>query len=396
MEIFEILQERFFHLLTELFITYKRYFFNHIDFNDKLIGILGARGVGKTTFLLQYLKESIIPLEKKLYVSADSIELSDVSLFELANYFYKRGGELLIIDEIHKYPDFEKHLKQIYDVLNLKVIFSGSSALILEHAKTDLSRRAVIYRVNGLSFREFLELKTGLSLKSYSLKEILLNHLDISFEIVDKIKPFEHFYEYLKSGFYPFYFENPKTYLRKLEETINIVIEADLPFLFKIDFKNIIKLKKLVKLICLSEPFKLNLTKLSERIGINRATLYNYLHYLELGNIFCIIHAKSKGDSIFSKPEKIYLDNSNLYYCYCEKQNKGTIRETFVVSQLKNKYQLSYPKKGDLIVDGEYLMVIGGKNKDFSQIKDEGYLILDEIEIGRDRKIPLWLIGFVY
>ena len=389
MEIFEILQERFFHLLKELSITYKRYFFKEIDFKDKLIGILGARGVGKTTFLLQYLKESNIPFEKKLYISADSIELSDVSLFELASYFYKRGGELLVIDEIHKYPDFEKHLKQIYDVLNLKVIFSGSSALILEHAKTDLSRRAVIYRVKGLSFREFLELKEGLKLKSYSLEDIFSNHLDISFEILEKIKPFEHFFEYLKYGFYPFYFENPKTYLRKLEETINIVIEADLPFLFKIDFRNVIKLKKLVKLICISEPFKLNLTKLSERIGINRITLYNYLHYLELGNIFSIIHGKSKGDTIFTKPEKIYLDNPNLYFCYCENQQKGTIRETFVVSQLKNKYNLKYPKKGDLIIDGKYLIEIGGKSKDFSQIKDNGYLVLDEIEIGADRKIPL-------
>ena len=392
----EILTKRFVSLLASFDIPYRRYFYKQIDFNDKLIGILGARGVGKTTFLLQYLKDIDIPISKTLYISADSIELSDISIFELASDFYNKGGKLLVVDEIHKYPNFNQHLKQIYDFLDLKVVFSGSSALRLEHAKTDLSRRAVLYRVNGLSFREFLELKTGSNLGSYTLQEILENHIEIAYDVLKKLKPLEHFKEYLQFGFYPFYFENPNTYYKKLEETINVVVESDLPILFKIETKNIIKLKKLIKLICLSEPYELNLTKLAQKIEINRHTLYYYIEYLTLGNIFNVIKPKTKGNSLFSKPEKIYLNNTNLNYCYCEEQKIGTIRETFIMSQLKNFYNLSYPKKGDILINNKHIIEIGGKNKDFAQIKDKGYLLLDDIEVGSERKIPLWLFGFLY
>ncbi|BAI80356.1 conserved hypothetical protein [Deferribacter desulfuricans SSM1] len=388
--------ERFALLLTGLNIQYKRYFFHKIDFNDKLIGILGARGVGKTTFLLQYLKEIDVPINKKLYISADSIEMSNLSLFELAKEFAAKGGKVLAIDEIHKYPDFVAHLKEIYDLLDIKVLFSGSSALRLEHAKADLSRRAVLYRINGLSFREFLELKTGKQFRSFSLKDILENHMEITYEILKSIKPLEYFKEYLQYGFYPFYFENPNTYYKKLEETINVVIESDLPILFKIDPKNIVKLKKLVKLICFSEPYELNLSKLAQKIEVNRHTLYRYIEYLNSGNILTSLKPDVKGDAIFTKPEKIYLNNTNLNYCYCEEQKIGTIRETFVVSQLRNFYDLSYPKKGDILINNQYLIEIGGRNKDFSQIAGSGYLFVDDIEVGYGRKVPLWLIGFLY
>lgn len=398
----EFLSRRFITLISNFDVEYKRYFFNLVDFNDKLIGILGHRGVGKTTFLLQYLKNLDLPLSKKLYFSADSIETSDVSLFEIADDFSKNEGEILVIDEIHKFPNFERELKQIYDFLPLKVIFSGSSAIGLENSKADLSRRAVLYRVNGLSFREFLELKTRIYFKSYKLNEILKNNIDIAYEILQKIKPLKLFKEYLKYGFYPFYFENPATYFNKLEETINVVIESDLPFAFGIDVKNTVKLKKLVKLICMSEPFEINITKLAQRMEIDRATLYQYINYLNLGNIFNILKSKAKGDSIFMKPEKIYLHNTNLNYCYCENQKIGTIRETFAVSQLVYFYDLEYPRNGDLIVDGKYAFEIGGKNKDFSQLKEkgkrikDGYLILDDVEVGGEGKIPIWLLGFLY
>ncbi|UOD35688.1 ATP-binding protein [Deferribacteraceae bacterium V6Fe1] len=392
----DFFNERFVLLLSSLDIQYKRYFFNKIDFNDKLIMILGARGVGKTTFLLQYLKEISLPLNKKLYISADSIEMSNLSLFELAKEFAAKGGKILAIDEIHKYPDFARQLKEIYDFLDIKVLISGLSALRLEHAKADLSRRAVRYKVNGLSFREFLELKTGKQLKSFSLEEIFENHVEIAYNILKSIKPLEYFKEYIQYGFYPFYFENPNTYYKKLEETINVVVESDLPLIYKIESKNIIKLKKLIKLICFSEPYELNLSKLAQKIEINRHTLYRYIEYLNSGNILTSLKPNVKGDAIFTKPEKIYLNNTNLNYCYCEERKIGTIRETFVVSQLKNFYNLNYPKKGDLLVNNQYLIEIGGKNKSYSQIGDNGYLLTDDIEVGHDRKIPLWLIGFIY
>jgi hypothetical protein len=376
----------------------KRYFYDEIDHTDKLIGVIGARGVGKTTYILNYLKNSPTPLSKKLYLSADNIGLSNSSLVDIAKEFSAKGGEILAIDEIHKYKNFEIELKQIYDMLPLKVIFSGSSAIELEHAKADLSRRAVIYRVNGLSFREFLEFKKDITLNAYSLEEILKSHSDIAFEIVNKVKPLEFWEEYLQYGYYPFYFENPKRYNIKLNETINTAIEVDIPSIFKIKYEYIVNLKKLVKLICASEPFTLNIQELSNKIGIDRDTLYLYFEYLHRGKIFNVIRAKSKGDNIFSKPDKVYLNNPNLNYSYCNQATIGMIRETTFTTFLKTHHELSIPKKGDFLVDEQYLFEVGGKNKSFKQIKDieNSFVVADDIEIGFGNKIPLWLFGFLY
>lgn len=376
----------------------KRYFYDEIDHVDKLIGIIGARGVGKTTYILNYLKNSPLSFTKKLYLSADNIVLSNTSLLEVAKEFSAKGGKLLAIDEIHKYKNFEIELKQIYDMLPLKVIFSGSSAIQLEHAKADLSRRAVIHRINGLSFREFLEFKKGINLNAYDLEDILTNHTDIAFEIVQQVKPLEFWEEYLKYGYYPFYFENPNRYSIKLNETINTAIEVDIPSIFKIKYEYIINLKKLVKLICSSEPFTLNIQELSSKIGIDRDTLYLYFEYLHRGKILNVIRSKSKGDNIFLKPDKIYLNNPNLNYSYCSQASIGMIRETIFTTFLKTSHDLSIPKKGDFLVDEVYLFEIGGKNKSFKQIKDisNSFVVADNIEYGFGNKIPLWLFGFLY
>ena len=376
----------------------RRYFYDEIDHKDKLIGLVGARGVGKTTYILDYLKNSSVLFSKKLYLSADNIELSNSSLVEIAKEFSARGGEILAIDEIHKYKNFEIELKQIYDMLPLKVIFSGSSAIELEHTKADLSRRAVIYRVNGLSFREFLEFKKDITLKNYSLEEILNEHSDIAFGIVSKVKPLEFWEEYLQYGYYPFYFENPNRYNIKLNETINTAIEVDIPSIFKIKYEYIVNLKKLVKLICSSEPFTLNIKELSNKIGIDRDTLYLYFEYLHRGKIFNVIRAKAKGDNVFSKPDKVYLNNPNLNYSYCNQSTIGMIRETTFTTFLKPHHELSIPKKGDFLVDEQYLFEVGGKNKSFKQIKDieNSFVVADDIEIGFGSKIPLWLFGFLY
>ncbi len=377
---------------------YRRYFYDTIDHTDKLIGIVGARGVGKTTYILDYLKRLDMPLSKKLYLSADTIEVSNSSLLEIAKVFTSRGGELLAIDEIHKYKNFEVELKQIYDMLPLKVIFSGSSAIELEHAKADLSRRAVIYRVNGLSFREFLSFKTGLTLPAHTLEEILSSHSDIAFEITQQLKPLAYWDEYLRYGYYPFYFENPNRYAIKLNETINTAIEVDIPSIFKIKYEYIVNLKKLVKLICASEPFTLNIRELSSRIGIDRDTLYLYFEYLHRGKILHVIRARSRGDAIFSKPDKIYLNNPNLNFSYCDQAAKGMIRETTFAMFLQTGHTISIPPKGDFLVDEKYLFEVGGKSKSFKQIKNvpDSFVVADDIEIGFGHKIPLWLFGFLY
>ena len=379
-------------------IKYKRYFFKSVDFNEKLIGLIGARGIGKTTFLLQYLSSLDIEDEKKLYFSVDSIITSNMKLFEIAEDFYNLGGKVLVIDEIHKYKDFEIELKEIYDFLDLHVIFSGSSALMLEHKKADLSRRAMIYRLKGLSFREFLELKLQKSFESFSLEDILKNHLKIAKDIAKEIKPLEHFKEYLKVGYYPFYFESKESYCIKLEETINTVIESDLPIIFNIEPANIQKLKQLTAYICAAKPYELNLTALAQKIGINRKTLYLYIHYLSLGNIFVRLDAHGKGDTVFSKPAKLYLNNPNLNNCYCEGSEVGTIREEFFIGMLSQNHKLSYPKYGDFMVNEKFLFEVGGKDKSFKQIKDipNSFVVADDIEIGFKNKIPLWLFGFLY
>jgi len=242
----DTLQNTFLIYLKNTSIGFKRYMHDAFDMNEKLIGIIGSRGVGKTTFILQYLKALDLPFEKKLYFSADHFHAINHSLYEIAEEFSKQGGEVLAIDEIHKYPNFEMELKSIHDTFDLKVIFSGSSALTLEHAKADLSRRAILYRVNGMSFREFIEYESGIKIDTFSFEDILKNHSSIALSINEQIKPFEYFKKYLEYGYYPFYKQNRSNYNQKLHEIVNVVLESDLPLIFNIEPKNIFKLKKLL------------------------------------------------------------------------------------------------------------------------------------------------------
>jgi predicted AAA+ superfamily ATPase len=383
-------------LLKKTKITYKRYFYDSLEL-DRLTGILGARGVGKTTFLLWYLKNSKLPFGKKLYFSADSININ--SLFDLAKEFAKSGGELLIIDEIHKFNNFESELKKIYDFLDLQVIFSGSSALKIDNSKADLSRRAVIYEVEGMSFREFLELKYGIKLDSILLDEILQNHIDIAHNLLEKFD-ISSFKEYLEFGYYPFYFDKKLLYKIKLNETINTVIEVDIPSIFNIEYQNIKNLKRLITLICESAPYTPNINELLSKMGMGSdyRSLYRYMDYLHKAKIIYLLKPKTKGDNIFSKPDKIYLNNPNLYNAYCKNAKKGTIRESFFANVLSERHTLSYSKVGDFMVDDTTIFEIGGKNKSFTQIKDidNAYVAADDIEIGFGHKIPLWLFGFLY
>jgi len=380
-------------------ITYKRYFFDNIaSLKSRMIGIVGARGVGKTTFLVQYLNSVNIPASKKLYISTDTVP--SASLFEIAEEFAKREGKILAIDEIHKYPDFEIELKKIYDILDLKVLFSGSSALRIDNSKADLSRRAVIVNVRGLSFREFLEINDNIKLPVLSLDEIIKNHIDMAYDLLNRFNLKNRFDEYIQKGYYPFYFEDKEMYLLKLKETVNTVIEVDIPSVFPIEFLTVSKLKKLVYLICESQPYTPNMSELLNRMGMNKQgykNLYRYLHYLDRAKIIRILRPKHKGDNIFSKPDKIYLNNTNLHYAYCNKREIGTIREALFASMLEG-HSLSVHSKADFTADDKYVFEIGGKNKKRRQIKGEksGFLVLDDIEIGVDNKIPLWLFGFLY
>jgi predicted AAA+ superfamily ATPase len=376
---------------------YERYLFKEVNFTNKLIGIIGARGVGKTTFLLQYLKKSSLSFREKLYVSADIVGVD--SLFEIAFAFSKEGGKLLIFDEVHKYHNFEQELKNIYDMLDLQVIFSGSSALKLDNAKADLSRRAMMYEMQGLSFREFLEIKNNIKLPTFRLEDLLENHINIADELLIEFDLYSNWREYLEFGYYPFYFENKDDYHIKLTNTINTVIESDIPSIFSIEYSNIVLLKKLVMLICKSNPYKPNMKTLLEKMDLKNDynRLYRYMHYLHQGKIITITKSKTRGDGIFSKPEKLYLNNTNLHYAYCDNAEIGTVREVFFNSMMF-KHSLEIPQKGDFLVDESFTFEIGGKNKTKKQIKniENSFIVVDDVEVGGERKIPLWLFGFLY
>ncbi|MDD2652404.1 MAG: AAA family ATPase [Sulfurimonas sp.] len=374
---------------------FKRYLFKEIDFQSKLIGILGQRGVGKTTLIKQLADSYDLPISKMLYISADNIVNT---LSEIAIKFSSFGGELLIIDEIHKAENFALELKTIYDFVNIKVIFSGSSALEIENSKVDLSRRALFYELGSLSFREFIAIKYELELEAISLENILNNHQEIAQMIKKEFKPLEYFNNYKLFGAYPFFTEGEKSYNLRLNEIINIILDSEVATIYNVDSDKINTIRKLLHLLCACVPMELNIQNLAKESGISRNTLYSYLYYLQKANLIEIIGGDFKNKKLLNKPDKIYLENINLYNILCDNQNSGSLRESFFVSQLKQKYSVKCAHLGDFKVDNRYIFEVGGKNKDFKQIKDvsDSFVVADDIEIGFGNKIPLWLFGFVY
>ncbi len=377
--------------------SYRRFLYEKVDFNERLVGVIGARGAGKTTLLLQYLKEE--KEKQSLYIIADHPLVVEKGLFAIADAFQKVGGQVLIIDEIHKIKNFEIDLKLIYDSFwELQVIFTGSNALAIDHAKADLSRRAIIYKLPVLSFREFLELESGQNFDALSLEDILKEHSSKAIEIIAKIKPLAYFDDYLKHGAYPFYKDGTQSYLQKLLMATTQVLSTDLPAIYSIEHDKINSLKKMMVMLCQSEPFDINISKLCGAVELNQKTLYKYLTILEAGGLIRILGAKSNGVSIISKPEKLYLDNTNLFSIFCNLPKEGTIRETFFASQLSYEHGLNYPKNGDFIVNEQSTFEVGGRGKTNKQIKDvsNAYVVSADIEVGSGSKIPLWLFGFLY
>ncbi|CAA6819499.1 MAG: ATPase component BioM of energizing module of biotin ECF transporter [uncultured Sulfurovum sp.] len=388
-------------LLNNLEIDFKRYLYEKIDFSSQMVAIVGARGVGKTTLLLQKLQElrQNTPLHHSLYFSFDLPFVATLDLFEFAGEFTKQGGRYLLIDEIHKYKNFAIHLKAIYDVYpDLKVLFTGSCATSILNAQADLSRRVVTHRLYGLSYREFLELTTNQSLPKYFLKEMLENKTEIVDDLMGKFRPLEHWNEYLEHGYYPFYFSERKHFLELLYNTINLTIEVDLLNLGLIKMESIEKLKKLLLVICQSDPFKINISKIATLSELSRNSIYSYLNHLDKGELLNIVMNSKKGLAILAKPDKVYLNNTNQLFAMCTEHKIGTVRETFFANQVGNMHSITSSDSGDFIVDGKYTFEVGGKNKSFNQIKDipNSYLVIDDDFSMNEKKIPLWLFGFLY
>jgi predicted AAA+ superfamily ATPase len=383
--------------LSKKALNTKRFLYDEIDFKSRIIGIKGARGVGKTTIMHQYAKSSKLKISQKLYISCDHPAIIGEDLFEIASEFYRYGGKLLLIDEIHKSKDFAKHIKAIYDFTDLQVVFSGSSAMQIAHEISDLSRRASIYNLPVLSFREYLMLSNIANFDSYTFKEIIENHEDISFEISSKIKPLEHFKDYIRFGAYPFFKESIRDYGRRMVEVINTTIDVDLSSIFNIDSDKRDTLKKVLYMLCSTTPFEISKSKLSSATGISWPTLSKYLEYMQKGSLITITRSGKAFKSI-NKPNKMLLNNPNLFYCLCANPDIGVIRGSFFVSQVSTKHQIHYFDNGDFIIDDKYIIEIGGTSKDKKQIKTKSnsYLAIDGIEFSQDNMIPLWLFGFLY
>jgi predicted AAA+ superfamily ATPase len=367
----------------------------HLNEDEKLLGIIGARGVGKTTLLLQYLKVST---DKYLYFSADDVVFQDLKLYELVDEAYSLGRKLVVIDEIHKYKNWAGEIKNIYDSFpDIKIRISGSSMINILFEKYDLSRRLVLYRVPHLSFREFLSMQKAESFEKLKLEEILTNAEKLSSELVFKHDDlYALFKEYLEYGAYPFFIEGKKNFSKKLFNALDKVINEDIPSLNKIDYAHIIVFKKLIfRLIEAGKPFQVNVAKLSREFGISEPTLYTYFDILEKSRIFTPLKKYSK--KVSKKPEKLLFSNSNILYSYANEFDKevelGTVRETFFANCFE---KIFYSDVGDFRV-GEYVFEVGGRNKSFKQIKDveNSFVVADIDYTVNDKKIPLWLFGFL-
>lgn len=386
--------------LHKVTLQFFRYLIEEIDWKNRLIGISGARGTGKTTLLLQVMKTRLPADSVAMYASLDDIHFAKNPLVYFAEEFYRKGGNCLFLDEVHKYPNWSQELKNIYDNLpELKVVFTSSSALDIHKGKYDLSRRAVVYNLPGLSFREFLDLKYRISFCRIDLDQIISGSRELAHRVIERIKPLKFFSEYLKTGYYPFFTEGETDYNYRLINILNLILENDLPAIFHIDFYSVLKIKKMLAVMSQIVPYKPNIQKLAEQSGTSRDSLLKFLYYLEKAEVVKWLTKDTFRINFLNKPDKLYLNNTNLMFALAnEKPDSGSLRETFFLNQAMVKHGITYPETGDFLVDGKFLFEVGGQNKSYRQIQgiENAFIAADDIEYPVGNKIPLWLFGFLY
>lgn len=388
-------------LISQVDTKFTRHLYSKINWESRLIAVTGSRGVGKTTMLMQYAKMNLNYMNGKvLYVSLDHIWFSTRTLFSLAEEFSTMGGEVMILDEVHKYENWATEIKNIYDYLpELKVVFTGSSLLKIVSGNADLSRRVAEYHLSGMSFREFLEYEYGIVLPVYELDNILGDHTTIALDVMARIKPVPAFKQYLVYGYYPFYKEDMETYHQRLLSTINTILEVDLTSIEPIERSTIFKIRKALSIIAESVPYVPNITELSQKIGTTRPQLLKFLGYLSDCRLLQVLPKDASGFKRMEKPEKIYLGNTNYAYAFGqEKTDVGNVRETFFFNQLSHDNEVAYTPYTDFLVNGKYSFEIGGKNKKKKQIEDitDSFVVKDDIEMGVLNTIPLWIFGLMY
>ena len=387
-------------LVSNVSLDFKRYLFDFIKWENRLIGIKGARGTGKTTLLLQWIKEQNLPTEKAAYFSLDDLYFTKNSLKETVSQFYKNGGLILVLDEVHKYKNWSQEIKNCYDFFpDLKIIFTGSSIIDITKQEGDLSRRALLYELVGLSFREYLKMLKIIDLPVFSIDDLLFNSAEIKKKIPKDFRPLNYFGNYLNYGYYPFGLEDTSSVHQRINQLIRTIVEIDMAELQDFDIRNAKKLLQLIYVIAQQVPFKPNISNLAIKTRIHRNSLNNYLYYLEKAKVISLLFPTGNSIATLQKPEKIVLNNTTLLNALSEEKPLiGTVRETFFVSQLLTFHKVNLSKQADFLVNDKYTFEIGGKSKGQKQIEgiENAWIVKDDIELPLLNTIPLWLIGLLY
>ncbi|MEA1785514.1 AAA family ATPase [Arenibacter sp. GZD96] len=377
----------------------KRYLYHEINWKNRLIGIKGARGTGKTTLLLQKLQQLQLAPTEGTYWSLDDFYFTTHSLVETAEEFYKRGGKYLFLDEVHKYENWSLHIKNLYDFYpELKIVFTGSSIIDISREEGDLSRRVLMYSLFGLSYREYLAFNDVYNFEPISLKDILSGDRKWSHMFPQDFRPLAHFEAYLEHGYYPFSMEDKEGYATRLQQLLRLIVEYDMAELKGFDIRNAKKMLQLLHVVASNVPFQPNLSAVAVKSGIHRNSVLLYLHFLEQAQLIKLLYPSGISLAGLQKPEKIYLDNTNLVFALAgSKPNAGNLRETFFISQVLVRHRVAYPKQGDFLVEDTHTFEVGGKDKSNKQIKDvhNAFVVADNVEFPVG-KLPLWLFGFLY
>lgn len=401
MDIYEIqpLYNNYHRKIAKVSLKFKRYLYNNIHWNSRIIGIKGARGVGKTTMLLQHIVENYQDIDKTLYASLDDLWFSTHSLLDLVDWADSHGINRLYLDEVHRYDKWSQTLKNIYDNYpEMSIVYTSSSLLMMDNAQTDLSRRQTLYTLHGLSFREFISFEGILHIDPIPFDELLQEHVQKAMQIVRKVKITPLFENYLKYGYYPFYKETVEDFTDRLRQITSVVIDSDLPAVEKVSFETLQKVRKLLMIISEKVPFEPNMSELWKQLSTNNDLGLRMLYALDKAQILTLLSSKAKSYKYLYKPDKIFLNNTNLMNALCPNVDKGNERETFFVCQMHVTKDVKRPKNGDFLIDDKYLFEVGGKNKTFNQIADipNSYLAIDNTEVGFGCRIPLWMFGFSY
>lgn len=374
--------------------TIKRELVKNIDWSQRLIAIKGFRGVGKTTFLLDYIRENYKDNNSALYINLNNFYFTKRRILSFADEFVKRGGKVLLLDQIQKYPEWSSELRKCYDEIpELQIIFTSSPVLRIIDGNPDLNGIASVNHLEGLSFREYLNYMTGNTLRYYTLEEIISNHTKIAQEIVAKVRPLAYFDEYLKTGYFPYFMDDPNFYVNGLLKHINLALEIDVPYINQIELKYLSKLRKLLQIIASETPFTPNVSKLANSVQTSRATIMNYLNYLKNAKLIQLLYANGDEDQM-KKPYKVYMHNTNLQFAIAPNNiENDNLRQTFFYNQVGYQHKITGSPKADFYVDGKYPFVVGGRKLEPDA---DIYAASDVIEVGEGNKIPLWLFGFLY